>query len=133
GFYELSMKLWERMEQDLNYNAMVSQRGVINLYHSDAQRDAYARRGNTMRINGIDAELLDLAAVRKMMPFLNFDNARFPVQGGLLQRRGGTARHDAVVWGYAHAASALGVDIIQNCEVTGFTRDANGKVTGVET
>ncbi|TIQ72112.1 MAG: FAD-dependent oxidoreductase, partial [Mesorhizobium sp.] len=84
----------------------VSQRGVINLYHSDAQRDAYARRGNTMRINGIDAELLDLAAVKKMMPFLNFDNARFPVQGGLLQRRGGTARHDAVVWGYAHAASA---------------------------
>ncbi|TIT29226.1 MAG: FAD-dependent oxidoreductase, partial [Mesorhizobium sp.] len=93
GFYELSMKLWERMEQDLNYNTMVSQRGVINLYHSDAQRDAYARRGNTMRINGIDAELLDLAAVKKMMPFLNFDNARFPVQGGLLQRRGGTARH----------------------------------------
>ncbi|TIP80140.1 MAG: FAD-dependent oxidoreductase, partial [Mesorhizobium sp.] len=133
GFYELSMKLWERMEQDLNYNTMVSQRGVINLYHSDAQRDAYARRGNTMRINGIDAELLDLAAVKKMMPFLNFDNARFPVQGGLLQRRGGTARHDAVVWGYAHAASALGVDIIQNCEVTGFVRDANGKVTGVET
>ncbi|TJW88171.1 MAG: FAD-dependent oxidoreductase, partial [Mesorhizobium sp.] len=126
GFYELSMKLWERMEQDLNYNTMVSQRGVINLYHSDAQRDAYARRGNTMRINGIDAELLDLAAVKKMMPFLNFDNARFPVQGGLLQRRGGTARHDAVVWGYAHAASALGVDIIQNCEVTGFSRDANG-------
>ena len=133
GFYELSMKLWERMEQDLNYNTMVSQRGVINLYHSDAQRDAYARRGNVMRINGIDAELLDLAAVKKMMPFLNFDNARFPVQGGLLQRRGGTARHDAVVWGYAHAASALGVDIIQNCEVTGFSRDGNGKVIGVET
>ena len=120
GFYELSMKLWERMEQDLNYNTMVSQRGIVNLYHSDAQRDAYARRGNAMRINGIDAELLDLAAVRKMMPFLNFDNARFPIQGGLLQRRGGTARHDAVVWGYAHAASGLGVDIIQNCEVTGF-------------
>ncbi|WP_292279705.1 FAD-dependent oxidoreductase, partial [Mesorhizobium sp.] len=133
GFYELSMKLWERMEQDLNYNAMVSQRGVLNLYHSDAQRDAFARRGNTMRINGIDAELLDQAALRKMLPFLNFENARFPIQGGLLQRRGGTARHDAVVWGYAHAASALGVDIIQNCEVTGFTRDANGKVTGVET
>ena len=133
GFYELSMKLWERMEQELNYNAMVSQRGVLNLYHSDAQRDAFARRGNTMRINGIDAELLDQAALRKMLPFLNFDNARFPVQGGLLQRRGGTARHDAVVWGYAHAASELGVDIIQNCEVTGFTRDANGKVTGVET
>ena len=133
GFYELSMKLWERMEQDLNYNTMVSQRGVINLYHSDAQRDAYARRGNVMRINGIDAELLDLHAVKKLMPFLNFDNARFPIQGGLLQPRGGTARHDAVVWGYAHAASALGVDIIQNCEVTGFSRDGNGRITGVET
>ncbi|TIU89753.1 MAG: sarcosine oxidase subunit beta family protein [Mesorhizobium sp.] len=133
GFYELSMKLWERMEQDLNYNAMVSQRGVLNLYHSDAQRDAFARRGNTMRINGIDAELLDQAALRKMLPFLNFENARFPIQGGLLQRRGGTARHDAVVWGYAHAASALGVDIIQNCEVTGIKRAANGAVSGVET
>ena len=133
GFYEMSMKLWETMERDLNYNTMVSQRGVLNLYHSDAQRDAYARRGNAMRINGIDAELLDADAVRKMAPFLNFDNARFPIQGGLLQRRGGTARHDAVVWGYAHAADRLGVDIIQNCEVTGFSRDANGKVTGVET
>jgi methylglutamate dehydrogenase subunit A len=133
GFYELSMKLWERMEQDLNYNTMVSQRGIVNLYHSDAQRDAYARRGNAMRISGIDAELLDLAQVRKMMPFLNFDHARFPIQGGLLQRRAGTARHDAVVWGYARAASALGVDIVQNCEVTGFLRDASGKVTGVET
>ncbi len=133
GFYELSMKLWETMEQDLNYNTMVSQRGVLNLYHSDAQRDAYARRGNAMHINGIDAELLDAAAVRKMAPFLNFDNARFPIEGGLLQRRGGTARHDAVVWGYAHAADRLGVDIVQNCEVTGFIRDAGGKVTSVET
>ena len=133
GFYELSMKLWERMEQDLNYNTMVSQRGMVNLYHSDGQRDAYVRLGNVMRINGIDAELLDLAAVRKMMPFLNFDNARFPIQGGLLQRRAGTARHDAVVWGYAHAASGLGVDIIQNCEVKGFSRDASGRVIGVET
>ncbi|TIU74777.1 MAG: FAD-dependent oxidoreductase, partial [Mesorhizobium sp.] len=132
GFYELSMKLWERMEQDLNYNTMVSQRGVINLYHSDAQRDAYARRGNTMRINGIDAELLDLAAVKKMMPFLNFDNARFPVQGGLLQRRGGTARHDAVAWGYARAADGHGIDIIQNCEVTSFLRDGD-RIVGVET
>jgi methylglutamate dehydrogenase subunit A len=133
GFYELSMKLWERMEQDLGYNTMVSQRGIVNLYHSDAQRDAYARRGNAMRINGIDAELLDLDAVRRMMPFLDYDNARFPIMGGLLQRRAGTARHDAVVWGYAHAASRLGVDIIQNCEVTGFLRDPRGAVTGVET
>ncbi|MFU0503835.1 sarcosine oxidase subunit beta family protein [Pseudaminobacter sp. NGMCC 1.201702] len=133
GFYELSMKLWEQMEQDLNYNTMVSQRGIINLYHSDAQRDAFARRGNVMRINGIDAELLDAVQIRKVLPFLNYNNARFPIQGGLWQKRAGTARHDAVVWGYAHAADGYGVDIIQNCEVTGFVRDANGKVTGVET
>ena len=133
GFYELSMKLWERMEQDLNYNAMVSQRGIINLYHSDAQRDAFARRGNTMRINGIDAELLDAVQIRKELPFLNYDSPRFPIMGGLMQRRAGTARHDAVVWGYARAADQRGVDIIQNCEVTGFVRDQNGKVTGVET
>ena len=132
GFYELSMKLWERMEQDLNYNTMVSQRGIINLIHSDPQRDAFARRGNAMRINGIDAELLDGLQVRRMLPFLNYDNARFPIQGGLIQRRGGTARHDAVVWGYAHAASEMGVDIIQNCEVIGLRRD-KGRVTGLET
>ena len=132
-FYDWSMKLWEGLEQDLNYNAMVSQRGVLNLYHSDPQRDAYARRGNAMRMHGVDATLLDADAVRKMAPFLDFDNARFPIDGGLLQERGGTARHDAVNWGYARAASALGVDIIQNCEVTGFLRDASGAVTGVET
>jgi methylglutamate dehydrogenase subunit A len=131
-FYELSMKLWEGLEQDLNYNAMVSQRGVLNLYHSDAQRDAYTRRGNGMLLHGVDAELLDAAAVRRMLPFLDSDNARFPIQGGLLQRRGGTARHDAVVWGYARAASSRGVDIIQNCEVTGLIREA-GRITGVET
>jgi len=132
-FYEWSMKLWEGLEQDFNYNAMVSQRGVLNLYHSDGQRDAYARRGNAMRMNGVDAELLDQQAVRAMAPFLNFDNARFPIQGGLLQRRGGTARHDAVAWGYARGASDRGVDIVQNCEVTGFIRDTAGAVTGVET
>jgi len=131
-FYELSMKLWERLEQELNYNAMVSQRGVLNLFHSDAQHDAFARRGNAMRIHGVDAELLDLDAVRRMAPFLDFDTARFPIKGGLLQKRGGTARHDAVVWGYARAASNLGVDIIQNCEVTGFLRQGD-RITGVET
>ena len=119
-FYEWSMKLWEGLEQDLNYNAMVSQRGVLNLYHSDAQRDAFARRGNAMRLHGVDAELLDREQVRALLPFLDFDNARFPIHGGLLQRRGGTARHDAVVWGYARAADARGVDIVQNCEVTGI-------------
>jgi sarcosine oxidase subunit beta len=131
-FYEWSMKLWEGLEHELNYNAMVSQRGVINLYHSDPQRDAYARRGNAMRLHGVDAELLDVDAVRALLPYLDFDDARFPIRGGLLQRRGGTARHDAVVWGYARAADQLGVDIIQNCEVTGI-RVANRRVTGVET
>ena len=131
-FYELSMKLWEGLEQALNYNAMVSQRGVLNLAHSDAQRDAYARRGNAMRLNGADAELLDLDQVRAMAPFLNYEDARFPIVAGLLQRRGGTARHDAVVWGFARAADQLGVDIVQNCEVTGFLRDGD-RVVGVET
>jgi methylglutamate dehydrogenase subunit A len=130
--YELSLKLWEGLEQDINYNAMVSQRGVLNLYHSDGQRDAYARRGNAMRIHGVDAELLDQNGVRKLYPFLNYDHARFPIQGGLLQRRGGTVRHDAVAWGYARAASDRGVDIIQNCEVTGISI-SGGNVTGVET
>src|SRR5471030_2751982 len=132
AFYEWSMKLWEGLEQDLNYNAMVSQRGVLNLCHSDAQRDAYVRRGNAMRMHGVDAELLDVRAVRRMLPFFDYENARFPIHGGLLQRRGGTARHDAVVWGYARAASDRGVDIVQNCEVTGFIREA-GRVVGVHT
>src|ERR1700761_1991358 len=130
--YELSMQLWEGLEQDLNYNAMVSQRGVVNLFHSAAQRDAYARRGNMMRIHGVDAQLLDEAGIRRHAPFLDFDNARFPIKGGLLQRRGGTARHDAVVWGYARGADSRGVDIIQNCEVTGLRID-QGAVTGLET
>ena len=131
-FYELSMKLWEGLEQDFNYNAMVSQRGVLNLYHSDQQRDAYARRGNAMRLHGVDAELLDLDGVKAIAPFLNFDDARFPIQGGLLQRRGGTVRHDAVAWGYARGASSRGVDIIQNCEVTGM-EILQGRITGVQT
>src|SRR3984885_12005434 len=100
-FYEWSMKLWEGLEQDLNYNTMVSQRGVINLFHSDAQRDAYARRGNMMRIHGVDAQLLDEAGIRRHAPFLDFASARFPIPGGLLQKRGATAPHDAEVWGYA--------------------------------
>lgn len=131
-FYELSMKLWEGLEQDLNYNAMVSQRGVLNLYHSDAQRDAFARRGNAMRLAGVDAELLGTEQVRAMLPYLDFDNARFPIQGGLLQRRGGSARHDAVAWGFARAADSRGVDMIQNCEVTGITM-SGGRAIGVET
>ena len=131
-FYEWSMKLWEGLEQDINYNTMVSQRGVLNLYHSDPQRDAFARRGNAMRLHGVDAELLDREQVRDLVPYLDFDDARFPIQGGLLQRRGGTARHDAVVWGYARAADWRGIDIVQNCEVTGV-RVSNGRVVGVDT
>ena len=131
-FYEFSLKLWEGLEQDLNYNAMVSQRGILNLIHSDAQRDAFTRRGNGMILHGADAELLSAEQVRREYPFLNFDNARFPIKGGLAQRRGGTVRHDAVAWGYARAADSRGVDIIQNCEVTGF-RIENGTCVGVET
>ena len=131
-FYELSMKLWENLEQDFNYNAMVSQRGILNLCHSDPQRDAFARRGNGMIMSGADAELLDQDGVRAMCPFLDFDNARFPIKGGLLQKRGGTVRHDAVAWGYARGADERGVDIIQNCEVTGFDIN-NGVCTGVKT
>jgi sarcosine oxidase subunit beta len=131
-FYEKSLQLWEGLEQDINFNAMVSQRGVLNLYHSDAQRDAFARRGNAMRLAGVDAELLDAAAVRAMVPGLDMDNARFPVKGGLLQRRGGTVRHDAVAWGYARAADRRGVDILQNCEVTGIDI-VQGRVVGVQT
>jgi sarcosine oxidase subunit beta len=131
-FYEWSMKLWEGLERDLNYNVMVSQRGVLNLHHSDVQQDAFARRGNAMRLHGVDAELLDRDQVRALVPYLDFENARFPIHGGLLQRRGGTARHDAVVWGYARAADARGVDIVQNCEVTGIGV-SGGRVSGVET
>ncbi len=131
-FYEFSMKLWEKMEQDLNFNAMISQRGILNLFHSDGQRDAYRRRGNAAILSGADAELLDAAQVRAMYPWLNFDNARFPIKGALMQRRAGTARHDGVAWGYARAADSLGVDLIQNCEVTGF-RIESGRVLGVDT
>ena len=131
-FYELSMKLWEGLEQELNYNAMVSQRGIINLYHSDAQRDAAVRRGNAMILSGADAVLLDRKALQKKCPFLDFDNERFPIEGGLWQPRGGTVRHDAVAWGYARGADRRGVDLIQNCEVTGFDI-SNGVCRGVET
>ncbi|HYC15031.1 MAG TPA: sarcosine oxidase subunit beta family protein [Stellaceae bacterium] len=131
--YEFSLKLWEGLSRDLNYNVMASQRGVINLGHSDAQMDGYARRGNAMRLNGIDAELLGREDVQRMVPLLDFSReARFPIYGALLQRRGGTARHDALAWGLARAADRRGVDIIQNCEVTGI-RVEGGRVRGVET
>jgi heterotetrameric sarcosine oxidase beta subunit len=131
-FYELSLKLWEGLEQELNYNVMMSQRGMLNLFHSDAQRDAGVRRANAMLMSGADAEMMDRPALEAAYPLLDFDNARFPINAGLMQRRAGTARHDAVVWGYARAADRLGVDIIENCEVTGFQIEG-GICTGVET
>ncbi|RMF33946.1 MAG: sarcosine oxidase subunit beta family protein, partial [Alphaproteobacteria bacterium] len=131
-FYAHSLKLWEGLEQDFNYNCMMSQRGVLNLCHTDGQFDAFARRGNAMRMHGEDAVLLDREGVRRLCPFLEFDDVRFPIKGGLLQPRGGTARHDAVAWGYARGADMRGVDLIQNCEVTGI-RVEHGRVQGVET
>jgi sarcosine oxidase subunit beta len=132
NFYEHSLKLWEGLEQSLNYNVMMSQRGVLNLFHNDAQRNAAIRRGNSMRLNGVDSDLLDRDGVKAMCPLVDVDNGRFPVMGGLLQRRGGTARHDAVAWGFAHAADARGVDIIEQCEVTGMIVE-DGAIQGVRT
>jgi sarcosine oxidase subunit beta len=131
-FYSHSLKLWENLEQELNYNAMLSQRGQLMLCHSDGQRDAYVRRGNSIVGQGDDAELLDVAGVKRIAPYLDFENTRFPIYGGLLQRRAGTARHDAVAWGYARGASERGVDLIQQCEVTGIDIE-NGVVRGVQT
>lgn len=131
-FYSHSLKLWEGMEQDFNFNAMMSQRGQIMLCHSDGQRDALVRRGNAIRNQGDDAELLSRADVKRMLPYLNYDSARFPIYGGVIQRRAGSARHDAVAWGFARGADQRGVDIIQNCEVTGIDIE-NGVVKGVQT
>ncbi len=131
-FYSHSLKLWEGLEDDLNYNVMHSQRGIINLFHSDGQRDAFVRRGNAMVNQGDDAILLDRAGVRGHLPYLDFENTRFPIYGGLYHPRGGTARHDAVAWGYARGADLRGVDLIQNCEVTGIDIEG-GAVRGVQT
>lgn len=131
-FYEFSLKLWEQLERSLNFNAMVSQRGTLNLFHTEAQRDLFTRRANLMRLLGVDAEPLTRAAVKSLVPLVDLDNGRYPVLGGFLQPRGGTVRHDAVAWGYARAASDAGVDIIEQCEVTGIRRDGR-RVTGVET
>ena len=132
-FYERSLRLWEQLSHDLNYNVMFSQRGQYNLCHSPASLDAARLRGNIMRANGIDAELLDRAEVMRRLPYLDYSpNARFPIIGALFQGRAGTARHDAVAWGYARGADMNGVDIIQQCEVTGFLREG-GRIVGVET
>ncbi len=131
-FYEFSLQLWENLERSLNFNAMVSQRGTLNLFHTEAQRDLFARRANQMRLLGVDAEALGRDAVKALVPLIDLDNGRYPVLGGFLQPRGGTVRHDAVAWGYARGASEAGVDIIEDCEVTGITR-SGARVTGVET
>ena len=132
-FYEFSLKLWERLSQELNFNVMYSARGVLNLVHTPADMDAAIRRGNAMRLNDIDAQLLTRDEIAARIPNLDCSsNARFPILGGLLQPRGGTVRHDAVAWGYARAADSLGVDIVERCEVTGI-RIEHGKVAGVRT
>jgi heterotetrameric sarcosine oxidase beta subunit len=131
-FYEHSLKLWENLSHDLNYNVMFSQRAHVSLFHSPSAKDAAARRYNIMSLNGADAELWDLDKLKKIIPHLNYDDARFPILGAAVQRRAGNARHDAVVWGYARAADKLGVDILQNCEVTSIKRN-NGKIESLET
>ncbi len=132
-FYEDALRRWAELSRVLNYNVMYSPRGVLDLATSDGDMVALARRGNAMRMSGIDAELLDRPAMFKFAPELKASQARrFEIVGALLQRRGGTVRHDAVAWGYARAAAALGVDIIEDCEVTGV-RTAAGFATGVET
>jgi len=131
--YEKSMKLWEGLSQDLNYNVMFSQRGVLNLGHTLQDMRDIERRVNANRLNGVDGEVLTARQVKEMVPIINDSpNARYPVLGASLQRRAGVARHDAVAWGYARGADARGVDIIQSCEVTGIRSDG-GRVAGVET
>ncbi len=133
ALYDFSVKLYEGLSKTLNYNVMFSQRGMLMLTHSEPDMEMATRQFNAMRINGIDAELLTAKQVQKIEPMLNFrSDARHPIHGGVLQPRGGTGRHDAVAWGYARAASALGVDIIQNCEVQSFITEA-GRCVGVET
>ncbi|MDH4124256.1 MAG: sarcosine oxidase subunit beta family protein [Gammaproteobacteria bacterium] len=131
--YEKSLKLWESLSQELNYNVMFSQRGVYNLGHSLQDMRDIKRRVGANRLNGIDAEVVTAAQIKQAIPLIDTSlTARYPILGASLQRRAGVARHDAVAWGFARAADAYGVDIIEQCEVTGINR-VDGKVTGVET
>ncbi len=131
--YEKSLQLYEGLSQDLDFNVMFSQRGVLNLAHTEHDLREIARRVRAIELNGIDSEILSVEDIKTMVPILNTSpNARYPVLGGAIQWRGGVARHDAVAWGFARAADERGVDIIQNCEVTGLRRNGN-RVTGVET
>ncbi|WP_413062514.1 sarcosine oxidase subunit beta family protein (plasmid) [Sphingomonas carotinifaciens] len=134
ALYDHALKMWEGLSQELNYNVMFSQRGVMMLAHNIHDVQVFKRHVHANRINGVDNEWLTPEQAKEFCPPLNIErNMRYPVLGAALQRRGGTARHDAVAWGYARAADALGVDIIENCEVTGIRRDAGGAVSGVET
>jgi sarcosine oxidase subunit beta len=134
ALYDHSLKLWEGLSQELNYNVMFSPRGVMMLAHTVPDIQVSKRHVHANRCNGVDNEWLEPEQAKAFCPPLNIsDNIRYPVLGAALQRRGGTARHDAVAWGYARAADALGVDIIENCEVTGIRRDASGAVEAVET
>ncbi|QXT35556.1 sarcosine oxidase subunit beta family protein [Sphingomonas sanguinis] len=134
ALYDHALKMWEGLSQELNYNVMFSQRGVLMLAHNIHDVQVFKRHVHANRINGVDNEWLTPEQAKEFCPPLNIEpNMRYPVLGAALQRRGGTARHDAVAWGYARAADALGVDIIENCEVTGIRRDASGAVSGVET
>ena len=133
ALYEHALKLWEGMSQELNYNVMFSQRGVMNVAHNLHDVRELKRRWHANRLNNIDCEWLNTKQVKKFCPIINTSpNIRYPVMGATLQRRGGTARHDAVAWGYARGADAMGVDIIQNCEVTNINVN-NGQITGIET
>lgn len=133
ALYDLSVRLYEGLSKELNYNVMFSQRGIMTLAHSEPEMEMAARQVNAMQLGGVDAEVLQRDQVRKYAPLLNFrDDARFPIHGATWQARAGTGRHDAVAWGYARAADMLGVDIIQNCAVTGFLVEG-GTCKGVET
>jgi len=131
AFYDHSLRLYESLTRELNFNIMLSQRGILTLAHSDHELESLRRWANAIQINRIDSEIMTPDEIKRLVPLINL-NARFPVHGGFIQRRGGISRHDAIAWGYARAADALGVDIIQQCEVTGF-RITNGRIEGVET
>jgi len=131
--YEFSLKLWENLSNELNFNLMFSQRGVLSLGHSFQEMRDINRRVTSNHLNGIDSQILSLEDIKSLVPILNLSSdVRYPVLGGALQKRGGTARHDALVWGYARAADAYGIDIIQHCEVTGI-RQESGRILGIET
>ncbi|MEJ6746694.1 MAG: sarcosine oxidase subunit beta family protein [Yoonia sp.] len=132
AIYEKSRSLYETMSQDLNYNVMFSPRGVIMLAQTQAEIRGYKRTAHANALQGVTTEWIEPARVKELVPIMNIDGPRYPVLGGLWQARGGTARHDAVAWGYARACSEMGMDVIQQCEVTGV-RTSAGKVVGVDT